>query len=422
MGGFLNNRDESVISTRSVGAHWLACGLAFGFAGVPAAWALTDFSPYATAALEHNSNVFARSANDPAFASSGNTELGDTILHYLAGANLDLAWERDRLRLNVEGQRFDFNHFSELNHNEYKFGGDFDWHLGPVLDGSFVYNQSRIMSPLANTLSEQLELQTDRSGTGTFRILVTPQWRLDLIPKWHELVTPLPQFPEFGLHETAGAASINYLGINRLTAGLQVEYTSGSYAHIIGATRFHQTTEGLTANYALTGFSSFDGQLGYTQRNSSLINPADANAVGGGGGGFVGRTTAFTGALGARRQLSVKTNVYLRVFREVDSYTAGANSEIGTGGDAGVTWDPDVKFSVTLHYRQETQSIQGDLAIANFVNRVDHLRSGELYVKYHIVDWLTLRPYASRESRSSNFAEASYNATVVGIDLTARLK
>jgi hypothetical protein len=246
---------------------------------------LTDFSPYATAGVEHNSNVFARSAADPPFASTGNTELGDRLFRYLGGADLDIAWERDRLRLNAEVARFNYDRFSGLDHTEYKGSAEFDWHLGPVVDGSLEYRQKRIMSPLQDTLADQLELQTERDATATFRVLITPKWRFDIAPTWHEQQMPLPQFPQFGLREAGGAASLNYLGINKLTAGFREEYTDGSYAHIIGATNYHQTTEELTAAYALTGFSSFDGQVGYTQRSSTLVNPADALLVGAGGAG-----------------------------------------------------------------------------------------------------------------------------------------
>jgi hypothetical protein len=417
----LNNLDQFGNSPRPRRGAWVTLAAACVLAGSPGARALTDFSPYATAGVQHNSNVFARSADDPPFAQNGNTELGDTIYNYLGGADLDIAWERDHLKLNAEAEHFNYDRFSELDHTEYKGSADFDWHLGPVVDGSLVYKQTRIMSPLQDTLSDQLEMQTERTGTATVRVLITPQWRFDIAPSWHELQAPLPQYPEFGLRETGGAASLNYLGINKLTAGLRVEYTDGSYTHILDATNYHQTSEELTATYALTGLSSFDGQLGLTQRDSSLVNPADALTLAGAEGGFVGRTTAFTGSLGLTRQLSVKTSVNVRVFREVSSYTAGANSEIGTGGEAGVTWSPDVKFTFNLHYRQETQSIQGALVNDNdVVNRVDHLRAIDFFVKYHFTDWLTLRPYVSRDSRSSNVEDVSYNATLVGVDLTAR--
>lgn len=412
--------NDQVIRRRSVATAWLAAGLILLL--VPRAWALTDFTPYATVGFEHNSNVFARPAGDAPFAASGNTRLGDTIERYLLGVETWLAWDRNRVTLDAQGQRFEYNNFSELSHYEHKLDGKFDWYLNSVVDGSFTYEDLRQMQSLADTLSDQLEVQNDRAATGTLRLHVTPRWRVDLQPKWHELDSPLPQYPRFGLREKGGAASLNYLGINKLTAGLRVEYTDGSYHQIVAATKFHQTTGQLTADYAVTGLSSFTGQLGYTRRSNALINPSEAPTGSAGIGGVVGDTSAATGTLGFRRQLSVKTTVNLSVFREVDSYVAGANSEIGTGGDAGITWDPDVKFSLSLHYRQTNQSIKGQLAIANFANRSDKSHLAEFYVKYYVRKWLTLRPYVTRDQRSSNFKDANFTTTLLGVDLTARLQ
>lgn len=403
-----------------VSSAWVVCVAVVCAGGSPLALAVTDLSPYATVSIEHDSNVFARPAGEPPFAAAGDNALGDTVAAYIAGVKGDFKWGADHLQLNAQGERFDYNQFSSLNHFESKFGGSFEWYMTPIVDSTISYQQSRIMAPLADTLSTQLEMQTDKTAQGTMRVVLTPRWRFDLQPEWHQLDTPLPGYPGFGLRETSAAGSLNYLGISKLTAGLKFAYTKGAYYDIVAATRYHQWTAELTADYAVTGLSSFSGQLGYTKRDSSLVNPADASLGGGGAGGVVGATRAFTGSLGFRRQLSVKTSFDLRVYRQVDSYVASANSEIGTGGEAGVTWKPDVKFAVALHYRQATESIQGDQATANFTNRTDRLHSESLELKYLATRWLTVRPFLTRYERSSNFAEANYRELLVGVDLTAR--
>jgi hypothetical protein len=369
----------------------------------------------------YNSNVFARPTDEPPFPDRGNTELGDFVTRYLIGGTADFKFAGDELLLNAQGSRYEFNRFDELNHYESKYGGIFTWRMGSLLDGSLNYTQSRIMAPLADNLADALEMQTEKAASGTFRLSFTPQWRLDLRPTWHDFESPLPAYPDFGFEESGGSAAINYLGIDKLTAGLREEYLNGSYHHIAAATRYHQTTTDLTADYAVTGFSSFNGQLGYTTRNSSLIDRVAGTGLETGIGGAIGKTTAFTGALGFKRALSVKTSVSLRVFREVDSYVAGANSEIGTGGEADIKWDPTLRLSVTLHYRMSTENIQGDVAIANFSSRSDRVKQGELGINYRALRWLTIHPYALREQRTSNFHEANYNTTVAGVDFTAQL-
>jgi len=383
-------------------------------AAAGAAQAAVDFNPQGRVTADHNSNVFQRPEDEPPFAASGNTALGDTILRYLAAGTADINWGLDHLSLTVQGERFNYNRFNELDHYETRFGGTFDWYLGPRLSGTASYSQRRGMAPLEDTLSEQLEIQTDKAASATLRYLVTPRWQIDLTPLWHDFESPLPLYPEFGNRETSLTGELKYLGIQKLTAGVLVAYLDGKYHGIIDATRYHQTTAQLTANYAVSGFSSFDGQLGYTKRRNDFgATQLVVNEL--------GDTSAFTGALGVHRAFSVKTSASLRVFREVESYVAGANSEIGTGGEASVEWKPDVRFSFAARYRLETQSIQGTLAIANFTNRVDHLRTAELDVEYHAFRWLTVRPYVIRDQRRSNFHDANFNSTLVGIDVTAHL-
>lgn len=398
-----------------LGVALVALALTYPCARVQAA---VKLSPLGTVSVSHNSNVFARPPDEPPFASTGNTQLGDTITRYLAKAVGDFDWGLNRLALNAQAERFQFNRFTQLNHNETKFGGEFDWHLGGTIDGSLEYSQRRAMASLADTFAEQLEIQTDKMASGTFRFMVTPRWRIDLQPTWHEFDSPLPQYPNFGDKDTGVAASLNYLGIQKLTAGLRLEYLDGRYHGIVAATKYHQTTGQLTLNYAISGFSSFDGQLGYTKRANSYVNSADANLD---PNNLLGNTTGLTGSLGARRILSVKTSVGLRLFREIASYVAGANSEVSTGGEVNLKWEPDVKFTVVARYLMATQTIEGALAISRFAGRTDRIHGAELDLEYHALKWLTLRPYFLRNTRSSNFHEANFNSSVVGVDLTAHL-
>jgi hypothetical protein len=396
----------------------LACAAA-GLVAVPGAHAVTTFAPFATAGVVYDSNVFAVPSFAPPFAATGNTALGDTIAHYLIGATATFGWESDDLKLTAQGERFDYHRFDELNHNEYKLDGLFDWTLGPIIDGTLEYSQWRYMAALADILSTQLEINTDRSAIGTARILIAPEWRFSLQPKWHELDSPLPDYPNFGLHETYGTATLEYLGVAKLAAGLLLQYGDGTFHDIVDATRYHQTSEQLTANYAVTGLSSFNGQVGFTQRNSSYVYPEQAvGAAGGGAGGAAGKTSTLTGSLGLHRQISVKTSVDLKILREVDSFVAGANPEITTGGDLGIKWDPDVKFSVALHYRYTLAKIEGNIVTNGFVNRTDHPQVGTLDVFYKARPWLTFRPYFERDQRTSNYALANYTATIYGIELT----
>ncbi len=400
-------------------------GLALALAGAsilgPSARAAVDFRPLATIDVSHNSNVFARPADQPPFPETGNTALGDTITQYLVGATAEFSWLREKLLLTAQGSRFDYNHFDELNHYDSRFGGTFDWQLGTILDGDLEYTQNRMMGPLADTLADQLEIQTEKQATATVRIKLSPRWRFDVKPAWHDLESPLPDFPQFGFKETRISGTLDYLGINKLTAGLRGDYLDGSFHDIVAATKYRQTTTELVVSYAVSNFSSFDAEAGYTHRNNSLVDPRDAVALGL-AAAPEGTNSAFTGSLGFRRQFSAKTSASLRVLREIDSYVAGANPAVSTAGEATVKWEPDFRFSFVAQYRLARQAIQGVVATSDFTTRADTARHAELAVEYHAFHWLTLRPYALYDKRTSSFHDANYTATIFGVEFRAQLQ
>jgi len=385
------------------------------------AHASTDVSPYLSVDFQHNSNVFAAGNDVPLIA--GRDSRADSFAHYLAGAVADLKWGADTLALNVEGGKYNYIKNTILDHYEIKFGSLLDWQLTPILSGDLGYEQGRTRTPPADALVQDLELQTDRSAHATVKILLSPRWRLDLHPIWHSLDTPIVGYPEFGYRETTAAVRINYLGIQKLTAGLRGEYVDGSYHNVIAATKYTQKTAGVASNYAITGFSSFDMQAGYTWRNSSLVNPADADLPQVSQTGLLGDTKTFTGAMGLTRRFSVKTAMALKVYREVGSYVASANPTVNTGAELSANWRPDAKLALQLAYRYEKQQISGPQITIdeNVDNRDDHSHDIQGSLTYQATRWLAFRPYAEYQSRKSTLQQANYDTLLFGITVTARL-
>jgi hypothetical protein len=389
--------------------------------GVPGARAASEFSPYASIDYQHNSNVFAIGNGD--VLSTGRESRADNYAHYVAGAVADLKWGLDTLALNIEGGRYDYAKNNILDHYDFRFGGTLDWRLTSIVSGDLAYEQGRTRTPPADALVQDLELQTDRQANGTVRFLLSPRWRLDLHPIWHSLDTPLTAYPDFGYTETTAAATINYLGFQKLTAGLRGEYLNGRYHDIIAATKYNQKSTSLTANYAVTGFSSFDMRVGYTWRDSSLVNPNDASIPEADRAGLLGTTKSLTGALGVTRRFTVKTSMALKVFREVGSYVASANPEISTGAELSANWNPDAKLGLSLAYRLEKESISGPQITIdqNVDNRDDRSHDVLGNLTYQATKWLSIRPYAEYQTRKSNLQRANYDTLLFGINVTARL-
>ncbi|HEY4342353.1 MAG TPA: hypothetical protein VGM97_20610 [Steroidobacteraceae bacterium] len=413
-------RTHSLAPYRSIQCIALTCVLSVIALEPRTAAAKSDFVPYGDITVEHNSNVFSA----PSTGIAGITSLGDTISEFVAGVNSDFDWGQDSLKVNVEGRHFIYDHYSYLGHSEYTAGGVLDWHLGPVVESELSYTQTHDAANFADTLTTQLELNTSKTGEARFRILVTPEWRLQLIPREHEEDMPLPGFPDFHLRETWGSASIEYLGVSKLTAGLQADYVSGEYRGIPDATRYHQEAAEFTATYKVTDKSDFSGNVGYTQRTSSPNESGSIGSVPGapGNAGDIGDSATLTGQFGYHLNLTPKTEATLAVFRNIDSYVAGANSEIGTGGSIGLKWSPDFRFTFDLSYRIEHDAIAGDVVLENVTDRSDRLNSARFQVAYTALRWLKLMAFVSHDDRSSNFAAAEYVDTIVGIQFDARFE
>jgi len=405
----------------------IAVAVLFALGGARLSRATDSISPYATIGIEHDSNVFMRPSGQPPLLAFGITALGDTIKDYEAGLDAALDWGPDRLTLSGEGTRDEYDAFSFLDHTEYKFGGNLDWTLAPVVDGTAGFTQTRYLAPFTETLSTELLLDTERTGSATVRVHVSPLWRVELTPGLHQLESPLPGFPGFALHETTGTAELDYLGFGRLTAGVQYEYDEGRYLEIVGATKYDQQDANLTASYKVSGLSTFSASAGYAVRDAapnpadSVPSPSDSAIVFAGYAGTIGKTSSVTGSLSYQRQLTGKTSVNLSLFRRVDSYTAGANPEIATGGSVGATWRADPKFTVDLGYSLTRDQIQGGLVIVDVSNRSDRTQAARIDVRYEALSWLTIRPYFNWNKAVSTFTLGNYSQTIVGIDATGRL-
>ncbi len=384
----------------------------------------THVTPFAIASVAHNSNVFMRPTSAPPLAAQGIDAFGDMVQSYEGGMDAEFDWGAERLTIRGQGTRDLYKRFSFLDHTEYRLKGTFDWRAGPVIDGTFFYSQSRVMAPFADTLSTELLLNTEQIALATVRVRISPEWRIDLTPEYHKMRTPLPTFPFFDLREDVATGALEYLGFGKLMAGLRFRYTHGRYTGIVSAIRYDQREADLTAHYKVSGFSTFEGSVGYTIRDAqpnvidSLPNPGVSEFAG--YVGTVGRTSSVTGSISYHRQLTGKTSVFLTLYRAVESYTAGANPEIGTGGSAGLTWRADPKFTVDMEYSLTHHQIRGSLVVANVVNRSDRTQWGRVSIRYAALSWLAIRPYVVWTQESSTFVLGNYTSTVVGIDVIGR--
>jgi len=367
-----------------------------------------ELIPYGSAQYVYYSNVFEVSGRDEAIAQNGTDERDDTALRYTAGAEASATFGQQRLHVQAEASRVDYDTFTQLDHNEHLIDGGLDWKLGSTVDGGVGYRQERRLASLADLDTSERRLQTDRTGRATVNVNVTPSWRVETGAEIYQTELPLTGAPEFELEEKRGSLGVKYGGLAQVAVGVLAEYTDGEYSGVPFASSYKEKALQLTLDYVLSGISTFKAQAGVVEREDDDAPPGDDG------------TQGFTGLLAYDREISVKTKLHTQVYRRLDSYDAGANTLTDTGALVGLSWQATPKILVKTQYQYVRSDFES--GTPGNIGREDRLSAATLDLTYELLQWLSVRPFAEYRDRESNLPDASYNAAVAGLELRARFQ
>lgn len=385
----------------------LSLPLFFGILAAGTSQGESVFLPYASEQYEHNSNVFALPNSTAAFAANGDRRLGDSDLRTVVGFEEDYMWDRQRLYSTLEGRYFHYDHFNELSHYEYLASAGLDWKLFSAFDGTFLGSFQRYMAPFANRDTQTaLAINLERHAIGKFNYHISPEWRLETSVDYHDLDAPVQGFPNYGLSETTGLVALKYLGFSNLTYGISADYIDGKYrnAPLIGT--YNQTDVDLTATYAATGQSTFDGSVGHTQRDQGLNQ---------------GNISGITGALGYSRRFSGKTSIHVGYTRAVNSYIGAGGSELDSTLNATFTYQATYKTGLALGLSETWSKFTGQtIPGVDVLGRRDRSPAATFKLNYQATRWLLISPYANYARRDSNTELYNYSGTIIGIEVLAK--
>lgn len=379
-----------------------------GISGVAVAGG--TLTPYAAEDLEHNSNIFDLQTNQPGLGYPSGS-LADTFLESRAGVDGVYMLDQQRFFGTAEFRRYDYNKFTDLNHNEYLFDGGLKYKVAQIADGTVEYRHEQRMVQFQDlTAATYLILETENTANASFNVNFTPEWRLESKARDHLLDSPRSNVPQLSLHEDSIREGLRYLGVSNLSAGVDVEYLKGQYRHDSLALNpnYHQTSEYLAANYLVSGLTSFNGALGYTSRT----DPTNFGTNGAGSG--------VTGNLGYRHAVSGKTTLNLGLSRNVGTYLTDGGTEIDTTASAGVTFQATYKIRLRASYDYTDSKFPNTPFGFGTVERTDHFQTANLEATYQVLHWLSIRPYFRYQTRHSNLAINSFNGNAVGIELLAK--
>jgi hypothetical protein len=378
-----------------------------------------DLSAGASVGMEYNSNPFEFETIEAyLFNPRGLEALDDTALTYMAGFAGKVG-KTGPLVLQVQGsyRHTETAHFDKLGHDDYNVAGVFDWKPAKLFDATLSADQTRTPMRQADVGADEATQKTARQVKVTGRLHPTPHWQLAVMPGWNHIDVPLPGGRGYEFHETVRGASITYTGAARLAPGVDVQQSEATNRGVDAATRYHQRTIWAVLNYEASGFSTFTLSAGHTRRETHLLEPSTDPAV----LANEGVNAGFTGLLGYKRQLSVKTSVYINAFRAFQQYDAGTNLSVDTGFSTGIAWLPTRKIGVKLDSQNTWSTIVGLTGGLQVPvpggRRRDMLRSVSLEGSYNFTRIVAVRAYVTRRIRRSEAWSAQFNATIGGVEL-----
>jgi hypothetical protein len=364
------------------------------------------FTTQANVEYQNDSNTFDL-APGLAPPTGNTTERGDSYVAYGAGATVNYTLSQQVFTFQLQGNEYQYNRFTELNHDDYSLGGDWEWKIGRLFDGSIAVNRDRQMVAFSDFVSTQttpqtyeLSLQTDQNEHFIGNIHITPLWTLQGGATASRSDSPRPGQPDLSLMEDTGMASLRYGGVGALQFGIAGQYSTGTYSGRASTTdsNYHETAEQLVATYSVSPQSTFDFSIGNSKRSS--VNGLDD-------------LSGVTGHLSLQRALTGKTSIKLQILRTINSFITDAGSEIDTTGSVQLTYSATRKITVNATYGY-TYSNLPNQGLAG-ADRIDHFQTTDVTIDYQITKWLDFQPYARFQTRTSDLPGAQFSADIYGI-------
>lgn len=365
------------------------------------------FLPYASTQYEYNNNVFALPNSTAALAASGDSRLGDSDLRAVAGIDESYLLGRQRFYATVEGRYIDYEHFGYLSHAEYLAKLGLDWKLSNIFDGTLLDSIEQVMAPFADRNTQtQLALNLDRHSIAKLNVRIAPEWRLETAVDYHDLSSPIQNYPDYGLTETTSHVALKYLGVAQFTYGLSADYLDGKFRNAPVPGSYTQSNIDLTMTYQATGLSSFNATVGHTQRDQ---------------GQGQGNISEATGELGYTRRLGGKTSIHLDYLRAVNSYIGAGGSELDSAISASINYQWTFKTGVSFGYQHTTSDFLGQtIPGSDALGRKDTTQGAWLRINYQALRWLLIQPYVNYQRRVSDVELFGFTGTTVGIQLLAK--
>lgn len=391
----------------------VACGgagVALSLLALPmSSEAVLEFTPYVSAQVEHDDNVFRDRDGDEAEAARGDRQRDDTRMRYRAGFTSNYTAGLQKLKLDAFGSKYEYDHFENLDHKAHDVLGRYDWQLGSLLKGTLEARDRRELQGFEtriDTTDRSMRDQTDGSLVAKLRVF--NDWEVRPRARVARARYSLDTTRHQDLDEEEAALALSYLGRASLSFGVEAVLTQGDFIRRDPADGviedYDQHTYQFVGRWEPSPVASMDFTLGASDRNNKGQNVDDDNDV--------------VGSLGMTRNLSEKTGLFGGVSRGIYSaQEEGESSVVATSVNFGAWWaaTPYVTMNAYSYYAWETfkDSVVGDAG----QDRDDEVLYVTLSVVYAPRPWINLTPNLVYSDRTSDIDGEEYDAFQAGLEL-----
>lgn len=372
------------------------------------AGAQTTVTLTGTGAYSYDSNVF---DIEPGYPLPGfGARSGTSDVYHSETAELDVKYQTGQQSLHgdLSGTDLAYQRFTQLNHQEYKLDTGWSGTFASLWDGSFDVMRDRSMVPFLDVTQSTLSMTTEQREQATLGLQFEPQWRLETSAYTRTVDWPLPGVPDLKVSESQGQAILNYLGTAAVTSGISASYLGGSYSGSpdpAANPTYRQWTTEMVVDYK-SGHSTLLGHIGYGDRTSTGVTSALNSAAG------------VTGGVTYTNQVTGKTTVSFDLARVFNNFITDEGSEIDNTATLALSWQATYKIRLDAGYTWDYAQYPGQGNNPPGSDRLDHLRTTTFGIDYEALTWLSIKPYANYQTRSSDFLGGNFNASIYGVNIT----
>ena len=392
---------------RAAASLLLAGGVLVGSVQVAHAQSNDVLSATARLDMKYDSNLFLLPSDANAASLIGTSKKSAFVYTEDADFLFDKTYSMQHFKVEADALHQSFQGFHYLDFSTVNYKAQWDWHLSPRLTGDFGASRHQELGDYAD--SKQYNARNlETSNEQHFNV------DLNAFPHWH-LVAGLQRF---SLDNPGSFSQVGSFKENSVQAGVKYVSTPGNQVTLLLRnsvgnfdrtldpvnlldTQYVQRQAKLIVDYRLSGHSTMQGWVGYTNRHYGTFSVRDFSGVIG-GASFDWTPTE-------------KTSVNVSFVHDLIDYEDGASSYYMTNVvRIKPTWNVTSKVRVSAALVFAYNAFR-DPVVPGSTLRSDTEFGTELRVEYRPIRSTVLAAYTQWRKRSSNVDDFRYDDNVFGL-------